>query len=49
MSKENALKTAHDTLLGRVDNHGQVVGFTILGISHFCTQRPFEAELTASK
>jgi hypothetical protein len=28
-------ETAHDALMERVDEHGQVVGFSILGVSRF--------------
>jgi len=33
----------------RVDEHGQVVGFSILGVSRFRKERPLKAELTAGK
>ena len=36
--------TAHDALMERIDEHGQVVGFSILGVSRFRKERPFEAE-----
>jgi ribosomal protein S11 len=39
----------NDALVERVDEHGQVVGFSILGVSRFRKERPFEAELTSSK
>ena len=39
-------ETAHDALMERVDEHGQVVGFSI-GVSRFRKERPFKAELTA--
>jgi hypothetical protein len=42
-------ETTHDALMERVDEQGQVVGFSILGVSRFRKERPFEAELTASK
>ena len=38
-----------DALMERVDEQGQVVGFSILGVSRFRKERPFEAELTAGK
>ncbi len=38
-------ETAHDALMERVDEHGQVVGFSILGVSRFRKESPFEAEL----
>jgi hypothetical protein len=42
-------ETSHDALMERVDEHGQVVGFSILGVSRFRKERPFEAELRAGK
>jgi hypothetical protein len=42
-------ETAHDALMERVDEHGKVLGFSILGVSRFRKERPFEAELTAGK
>jgi hypothetical protein len=42
-------ETLHDALMERVDEHGQVVGFSILGVSRFRKERPFEAELAGSK
>jgi len=41
--------TAYDALMERVDEHGQVVGFSILGVSRFRKERPLKAELTAGK
>ena len=42
-------ETAHDALMERVDEHGEVIGFSILGVSRFRKGRPFEAELSAGK
>ena len=42
-------ETIHDALMERVDEHGKVVGFNILGVSRFPKERPFEAELAAGK
>ena len=42
-------ETAHDALMERVDEHGRVIGFSILGVSRFHRERPFEAELAAGK
>ena len=42
-------ETAHDALMERVDEHGQVIGFSILGVSRFRRERPFEVELNSSK
>jgi hypothetical protein len=37
--------TAHESLMERVDEQGNVLGFSILGVSRFRKERPFEAEL----
>lgn len=42
-------ETPHDALMERVDEHGNVLGFSILGVSRFRKERPFEAELTPHK
>ena len=42
-------ETAHDALMERVDEHGHIIGFSILGVSRFRRERPFEAELAAGK
>jgi hypothetical protein len=42
-------ETTHDALMERVDEHGQIVGFSILGVSRFRKEHPFEAELPAGK
>ena len=42
-------ETAHDSLMERVDAHGHILGFSILGVSRFRKERPFEAELAAGK
>jgi hypothetical protein len=39
----------HKALMERVDEQGQVVGFSILGVSRFRKERPFEAELANGK
>ena len=41
--------TNHDALMERVDKDGLVIGFSILGVSRFRRERPFEAELAPSK
>jgi hypothetical protein len=41
--------TANDALMERVDEQGRVLGFSILGVSRFRRERPFEAELQPSK
>ena len=40
-------ETDHDAVMERVDEHGHVLGFSILGIGRHAKERPFEAELTA--
>jgi uncharacterized protein YuzE len=40
-------ETNHDAVMERVDEQGQVIGFTILGVSHHAKERPFVAELAA--
>jgi hypothetical protein len=42
-------KTVHDALMERVNEHGKVLGFSILGVSRFHKARPFEAELSTGK
>jgi len=41
-------ETAHDALLERVDSDGNVIGFSILGVSRFTKDKLLEAELTAA-
>ena len=40
-------ETDHDAVMERVDEQGQVLGFSILGFSHHAKESPFVAELTA--
>jgi len=42
-------ETAHDALMERVDEQGHIIGFSILGVSRFRRERPFEAELAPGK
>jgi len=42
-------ETTHDALMERVDEQGRVLGFSILGVSRFRKERPFEAELQPGK
>ena len=37
--------TVHEYLMERVDEQGNVLGFSILGVSRFRKEHPFEAEL----
>jgi uncharacterized protein YuzE len=41
-------ETAHDAVMERVDAQGNVIGFSILGVSRFTKEKPLEAELTAA-
>jgi len=38
-------ETANDAVMERVDEHGRIIGFSILGVSRFRKDRPLEAEL----
>lgn len=38
-------ETKNDAVMQRVDEHGRVIGFSILGISKFQNDHPLEAEL----
>lgn len=40
--------TAHDAVMERVDAQGNVIGFSILGVSRFKKEKPLEAELPAA-
>jgi uncharacterized protein YuzE len=41
-------ETAHDAVMERVDADGDIIGFSILGVSRFTKEQPLEAELTAA-
>jgi len=41
-------ETQHDAVMERVDEHGHVVGFSVLGVSRFTKGKPLEAELVGS-
>ena len=41
-------ETAHDAVMERVDDAGDIIGFSILGVSRFTKEQPLEAELTAA-
>lgn len=41
-------KTAHDAVMERVDAQGNVIGFSILGVSRFKKEKPLEADLPAA-
>ncbi len=38
-------ETKHDAVMQRVDKDGQVIGFSILGVSRFKKGKPLEADL----
>mgnify|MGYP005838866949 CR=1 FL=1 len=40
-------ETEHDAVMERVDEQGNILGFSILGVSQFTKHQPLEAELTA--
>jgi hypothetical protein len=39
--------TAHEAVMERVDEPGQVLGFSIIGVSRFQKDHPLEAELVS--
>ena len=41
-------ETAHDAVMERVDAQGNVIGFSIHGVSRFRKEKPLEAELPAA-
>lgn len=41
-------ETAHDAVMERLDAAGNVIGFSILGVSRFRKETPLEAELPAA-
>ena len=38
-------ETKHDAVMERVDKDGQVIGFSVIGVSRFTKSNPLEAEL----
>jgi hypothetical protein len=40
-------ETKTDSVMQRVDEHGRVIGFSVLGVSKFQKDHPLEAELAA--
>lgn len=40
-------ETKSDAVMQRVDEHGRLIGFSILGVSKFQKDHPLEAELAA--
>jgi uncharacterized protein YuzE len=41
-------ETNHEAVMERVDMQGNVIGFSILGVSRFRKEKPLEAELEAA-
>jgi uncharacterized protein YuzE len=41
-------ETQHDAVMERVDKDGQVIGFSILGVSRFKKDKPLEADLSTA-
>jgi uncharacterized protein YuzE len=39
--------TTHDAVMERVDAEGNVIGFSILGVSQYRKSKPLEADLVA--
>jgi hypothetical protein len=37
--------TANDAVMERVDNNGNVIGFSILGVSKYTKDKPLSAEI----
>lgn len=41
-------ETNHDAVMERVDAQGQVIGFSIMGVSRFRKEKPLEADLIST-
>jgi uncharacterized protein YuzE len=41
-------ETKHDAVMERIDKDGQVIGFSVLGVSRFTKSSPLEAELASA-
>jgi len=41
--------TSHDAVMERVDAAGNIIGFSILGVSRFTKERPLETELVSAR
>ncbi len=41
-------ETNHDAVMARVDAEGHVIGFSIMGVSQFSKDKPFEADLVSA-
>ena len=40
-------ETKHDAVMERVDAHGHIIGFSIMGVSKFKKDKPLETDLVA--
>ena len=38
-------ETSHDAVMERLDEHGNVIGFSILGVTRYRKSQPLEADL----
>jgi uncharacterized protein YuzE len=41
-------QSGHDAAMERVDAQGNIIGFSIMGVSRFRKDKPLEADLTAA-
>jgi uncharacterized protein YuzE len=41
-------ETNHDAVMERVDAQGQVIGFSIMGVSQYRKENPLEADLVSA-
>ena len=41
-------QTNHDAVMERVDTGGNVIGFSVMGVSRFRKDKPLEADLSAA-
>jgi len=41
-------ETSHDAVMERVDAQGNIIGFSILGVSKFKKDKPLEADLVSA-
>jgi len=41
-------KTDHDAVMERVDEQGNIIGFSIMGVSRFKKQNPLETNLSVA-
>jgi uncharacterized protein YuzE len=41
-------ETRHDAVMERVDDKGNIIGFSILGVSRFKKDKPLEADLISA-